>query len=276
MAVFQRAVAFALCVFMLAGCSGKEDPAHRFSGADPLKIGVMAGPEAELMKVAQAKLEKDTGLKSELVEFQDYVTPNLVLAHGTIDVNAFQHKPYLDRMVYERGLKLVPVGKTFVYPLMAYSHKIKSLDELRDHAEIAIPGDDSNRGRALILLDHVGLIKLKNNRKLNATVNDIASNPKFLEFVELEAQQLPHALRHVDLGFVNGTYAAAAKLTSDMAVLVEGKDSPYVNLIVASEGHENDPRIAVLVAAYQSREVEEKASELYGDKAIKGWYDLDE
>ncbi|MDD7805094.1 MAG: MetQ/NlpA family ABC transporter substrate-binding protein [Endozoicomonas sp. (ex Botrylloides leachii)] len=262
--IFMSAV-LATVFLLLAGCSGQEkDPV--------LKVGVMAGPEADLMQVAIKQLKKNTGIKAKLVEFSDYVAPNMALTDGSIDVNAFQHRPYLDSMIKERGLKLAVVGNTFLYPIGAYSKKIKNIAELKHGAIIAIPNDPSNEGRTLMLLDHEGLITLKDSHDLEATPADIIKNPKDLHFKELDAAQLPRSLDDVDLAFINSTYAVpAGLLPSRDALLLEGSKSAYVNLIVSREDNKTDPRIIALVHAYHSEAVKKKAEELFHGSAIPGW-----
>ena len=251
---------------MLTGCGGSD------SADDTLKVGVMAGPEADVMKVAAANAEADYGVKVELVEFSDYISPNMALADGSIDANAFQHRPYLDSMVEDRGFQLAVVGNTFVYPIGAYSNKISDISELQDGAKVAIPNDPSNEGRTLILMHKKGLITLKDVSNLEATPKDIIENPKHLNFIELDAAQLPRSMDDVDLAFINSTYSVAAGLlpTRD-ALLVEGKDSPYVNIIVSREDNKDDERITKLVKAYQTESVEAKAEELFKGGAVAGW-----
>ena len=251
---------------LLAGCGGSD------SADAPLKVGVMAGPEADVMKVAADIAEKEHGVKVELVEFSDYISPNVALADGSIAANAFQHRPYLDSMVTDRGFKLAVVGNTFVYPIGAYSKTLKSIDDLKAGAKIAIPNDPSNEGRTLILLDSTGLIKLKDVANLEATPADIIENPKNLQFIELDAAQLPRSLDDVDLAFINSTYSVpAGLLPSRDALLVEGKDSPYVNIIVSREDNKTDERVLKLVESYQTEAVEQKAKELFKGSAVPGW-----
>ncbi|WP_281647096.1 MetQ/NlpA family lipoprotein [Parendozoicomonas sp. Alg238-R29] len=261
----------AASALILAGCGSDDSTAPKIDETAPLKVGVMSGPEADVMKAALDKAKADSGLEAELVEFQDYITPNVALSDGSIDVNAFQHKPYLDSMINDRGLKLAAVANTFVYPIAAYSDKLESLEQLADGGKVAIPNDPSNEGRTLILLHHTGLIKLKDVNDLNATPRDIVENPKGLEFIELEAPQLPRSLPDVDLAFVNNTYAIPAGLTPEKALLVEGKESPYVNLMVSRIDNKDDPRIVKLVTAYQSEVVEQTAHDLFKGGAVKGW-----
>lgn len=165
----------------VAGCGQDEkDPNH-------IKVGVIVGAEQQVAEVAQKVAKEKYGLDVELVTFNDYVLPNEALSKGDIDANAFQHKPYLDQQIKDRGYKLVSVGKTFVYPIAGYSKKIKSLDELKDGSQVAVPNDPTNLGRSLLLLQKVGLIKLKDGVGLLPTSLDIVENPKNLKIVELEA-----------------------------------------------------------------------------------------
>ena len=214
------------------------------------------------------------GLDVELVTFNDYVLPNEALSKGDIDVNAFQHKPYLDQQIKDRGYKLVPVGNSFVYPIAGYSKKIKSLDELQNGAQVAIPNDPTNLGRSLLLLQKVGLIKLKDGVGLLPTSLDIVENPKNLKIVELEAPQLPRSLddQQIALAVINTTYASQIGLTpAKDGIFVEDKDSPYVNLIVSREDNKDAENVKKFVQAYQSDEVAEAANKIFNGGAVKGW-----
>lgn len=251
---------------LLAGC-------NRDKAKDQvLKVGVIAGPETEVMQVALKQAEQQFGLKSKLIQFNDYITPNIALFDKSIDVNAYQHQPYLDDANQSRHYNLVSVGKTFLYPLGAYSKKIKNTDQLSERAKIAIPNDPSNESRALHLLQKAGLITLKDPNSMTATPEDIVHNPKELIFTALDAAQLPRSLDDVELAVINSTYAVAAGYLPDKdALLLESGDSPYVNLIVARSKDENDPRIKQLVEAFQSQPVIDKVRELFKGAAIAGW-----
>lgn len=251
---------------LLTGCGQSSDE------NSPLKVGVMAGPETDVMKVAVEIAKRDHNVDVQLIEFSDYVSPNVALADGSIDANAFQHRPYLDSMVRDRGFELVAVGNTFVYPIAAFSKRIKDISELKDGATIAIPNDPSNEGRTLILLDQQGFIKLKDINNLEATPADIAENPRNFKFIELDAAQLPRSLDDVDLAFINNTYSVpAGYIPARHGLLVEGKDSPYVNIIVSRENNKEDPRIAALVKSYQTEAVEAKGEELFKGSSVAGW-----
>ena len=252
----------------LVGCGQDEkDPNH-------IKVGVIVGAEQQVAEVAQKVAKEKYGLDVELVTFNDYVLPNEALSKGDIDVNAFQHKPYLDQQIKDRGYKLVAVGNTFVYPIAGYSKKIKSLDELQPGSQIAVPNDPTNLGRSLLLLQQVGLIKLKDGVGLLPTSLDIVENPKNLKIVELEAPQLPRSLddAQIALAVINTTYASQIGLTpAKDGIFVEGKESPYVNLIVAREDNKDAENVKKFVQAYQSDEVYEAANKIFNGGAVKGW-----
>ncbi|MBD2813855.1 MetQ/NlpA family lipoprotein [Xenorhabdus sp. Flor] len=252
----------------LAGCGQEQrDPNH-------IKVGVIAGPELQVAEVAKQVAKEKYGLDVELTTFNDYVLPNESLSKGDIDVNVFQHKPYLDQQTKERNYKLAIVGNSFIYPMAAYSKKIKSLDELQNGSQIAIPNDPTNQGRALLLLQKQGLIKLKDGVGLLPTVLDITSNPKQLDIVQLEAPQLPRSLddQKIALALINNTYAGQIGLTPEQdGIFVEDKNSPYVNIIVSREDNKDAENVQKFVKAYQSPEVDQEAQKVFKGGAIKGW-----
>ena len=254
-----------LSALLISGCGKSEQDNH-------IKVGAIAGTEAQVVEVAKKVAKEKFGLEVEIVSFSDYVTPNVALNDGSIDVNAFQHKPYLDAQIKDRGYKITAVGNTFVYPIAGYSSKIKSLADLKSGSQIAVPNDPTNLGRSLLLLQKQGLIKLKADVGLNGTVLDIVENPKQLKIVELEAAQLPRSLDDVDLAIINTTYASQINLlpTRD-GLFVEDKDSPYVNLIAAREADKETQKVKQFVQAYQSEEVYKAAQELFHGGVIKGW-----
>lgn len=193
----------------------------------------MAGAEAQVAEVAAKVAKEQYGLDVELVTFTDYVTPNAALDDGSIDLNAFQHKPYLDQQVADRGYKIEIAGNSFVYPIAGYSKQVTSVDQIEDGARIAVPNDPTNLGRSLLLLQQQGLITLREDAGLAATVRDITANPKNITIVELDAAQLPRSLDDVALSVINTTYASSINLVPEKdGIFVEDKESPYVNLIV--------------------------------------------
>ncbi len=262
------AVAGLASALVLTGC-GEEEAKIDLS---KVKIGVIAGAEEQVAEVA-VKVAKDKyGLDVELVTFSDYVTPNAALDEGSIDANAFQHKPYLDQQVTDRGYKFAIAGNTFVYPIAAYSNKVKNVSELQEGAQIAVPNDPTNLGRSLLLLEQQGLLTLKEGAGLKATVLDIVGNPKNFEIVELEAAQLPRSLEDVDLAVINNSFAATVGLSpSKDGVFVEDKESPYVNLIVSRSDNVTAENVTKFVKAYQSDEVNAAAQKIFDGGVVKGW-----
>jgi len=260
---------FAIALSLFTACSGskKEDPHH-------IRVGVSSGPEFALAEAAKKVAKEKYGLEVELVSFNDYVVPNEALNQGDIDVNAFQHLPYLEEQSKQRGYKLAVVGKTFLYPIAAYSKKIKSLSELKPGSTIAIPNDPTNGGRSLLLLQKNGLLTLKQGAGLLPKVTDIESNPKNFKIVELEAPQLPRVLddQEVTIAIINNNFSAQAGLQpSRDALFVESTDSPYVNLIVSREDNKTVEKVLQFVKAYQSAEVEKAAADQFKGGALKGW-----
>ena len=220
-----------------------------------LKIGVTAGPHAQIFEQVKKIAEKD-GLKIQIVEFSDYVQPNAALAAGDLDANSYQHKPYLDQQIKDRGYKFTHVGYTVNFPIGIYSKKVKKLDELKEGAKFGIPNDPTNGGRVLLVLQDQGLIKLKPEAGLKATPLDVVSNPKKLKFVELDAAQLPRSLDDLDASAINTNYALSAGLSPAKDVIAqESAKSPYVNLLAVREQDKNQPWVAKLVKAYQSEPV---------------------
>lgn len=221
----------------------------------PLKIGVTGGPHAQIFEVVKKVAEKD-GLKIQVIEFSDYVQPNAALASGDLDANSYQHKPYLDQQVKDRGYKFVSAGYTVNFPIGIYSKKIKSLNDLKQGAKFGIPNDPTNGGRVLLVLQEKGLIKLRPEAGLKATPLDVIDNPKKIKFVELDAAQLPRSLDDLDASAINTNFALSAGLNPGKdAIAQEGAKSPYVNLIAVREADKDKPWVSKLVKAYQSEEV---------------------
>lgn len=251
------AAAASICLFA-AGCGNSSDSASSSSSKDANKeitVGVTPGFHADVMEQVKKEAAKQ-GILIKVIEFSDYVTPDVALSNKEIDMNSYQHKPYMDNMVKDKGLKLVSIGQTVVAPIGLYSHKIKSLDELKDGAVVAIPNDPTNGARALLLLQQAGLIKLKNGNSVDASVTDITENPKNLQFVELDAAQIPRSLDDTDLACVNTNYAIPAGLNPQKdSILVESKDSPYANVMAVRQGDENNETYKKVLAIYQSEPI---------------------
>ncbi len=228
-----------------------------------IKVAATPVPHAEILAVVKPILEKE-GVDLEIVQMTDYVRPNLALDEKDVDANYMQHKPYLDDFVQKRGLKLTSIANVHVEPMGIYSKKITSLNDVGDGATVTIPNDATNGGRALLLLQKAGLLKLKDNAGVAATVNDIVDNPKNLKITALEAPQLPRTLNDATLAVINTNFAMEANLvpTKD-ALFIEQKDSPYANILVVRSGDENRPEIVKLKQALTSPEVKKFIEEKY-------------
>lgn len=264
----HKIFALALAIITLSACNKKE------SNPNILRVGIATGPEQNLAEDAKKVAKEKYGLDVELVSFNDYVVPNEALNQGDVDINVFQHLPYLEEQSKQRGYKLAVIGKTFVFPIVAYSKKIKSVSELQPGQTIVIPNDPTNGGRSLLLLQKQGIIKLKDGIGLLPKVTDIISNPKNLKILELEAPQIPRVLedKEVALAIINNNFAAQAGLDPEKeGLFTEDKDSPYANLIVAREDNKNDDKIKKFVKAYQSPEVESSAKQTFKGGAVKAW-----
>jgi len=202
--------------------------------AGEISVAATPVPHAQILEFVKPALAEQ-GVELKIRVFTDYVQPNLQVEQGNIDANFFQHQPYLDEFNKSRGTDLISIAKIHIEPFAAYSQKIKDLNELPQGATVAIPNDATNGGRALLLLDKVGVIRLKDNSNIAATPRDIVDNPKNIKVRELEAATLPRVLSQVDLALINTNYALEAGLNplSD-ALAIEGSDSPYVNILVVS------------------------------------------
>ena len=237
----------------------------------PLKIGVTAGPHAQIFEQVKKIAEKD-GLKIQVIEFSDYVQPNAALAAGDLDANSYQHKPYLDQQIADRGYKFSPVGYTVNFPIGIYSKKVKSLKDLPEGAKVGIPNDPTNGGRVLLVLQDQGLIQLRPDAGLKATPLDVVGNPKKLKFVELDAAHLPRSLDDLDASAINTNYALSAGLNPGKdAIARESAKSPYVNLIAVRTADKDKPWVAKLVKAYQSDAVRQFIQTEFKGSVVPGF-----
>jgi len=222
-----------------------------------LKVGASPVPHAEILRVVAPTLEKQ-GIALRIVEFQDYVQPNLALDAGELDANYFQHIPYLESFSRERNLKLTYTAKVHIEPLGLYPGKAKSLKGLKEGTTIAIPNDPTNGGRALLLLQAAEILGVRKEAGIKPTVQDIIQNPKKLKIVELEAAQLPRSLPDVDAAVINGNYAIQAGLNPVKdSLLLENADSPYVNVLAVRIRDRERPALKGLAAALTGKEVRE-------------------
>jgi D-methionine transport system substrate-binding protein len=238
---------------------------------DAIKVGVTGGPHAQIMEVVKTVAAKN-GLNIKIVEFSDYVQPNAALAGGDLDANSYQHDPYLQAQVKDRGYKLIRIADTVTYPMGIYSKKVKTLAELRPGAKIAVPNDPTNGGRALLLLQKQGLLKLRADAGLKATPLDIVENARKLKIVELDAAQIPRSLNDVDAAAINTNFAMEAGLKPKQdAIAIEDPKGPYVNIIAIREADKNKPWVAKLVSAYHSPEVKQFVESKFGGAVITAW-----
>lgn len=253
----------------LAACGSKKETAGSDAGSAAsgenvtLTVGASPVPHAEILNVIKPILEKE-GVTLIVKEFNDYIQPNVQLYEKQLDANFYQHTPYLDQFNKERGYDLVKAGGVHLEPIGAYSKKIKSADELKDGATVAIPNDATNGGRALLLLAANNVIKLKDGTGVEATVKDVTDNPKNLKFKELEAAMLPRVLDEVNLAVINTNFALEAKLDpAKDALFIEGKDSPYVNILVTRPDNKDSDAIRKLAKALNSDEVKAFINDQY-------------
>ena len=241
------------------------------ASAETIKIGVTGGPHAEIMEAVKTEAAK-SGLDLKIVEFSDYIQPNAALAQGDLDANSYQHQPFLDQQIADRGYKIVPVAKTVVFPMGIYSKKVKSLADLPVGAQIGIPNDPTNGGRALLLLEQAGVFKLDPTKGIKASPLDIVSNPKKVKIVEIEAPQLPRTLDDLAASAINTNYALTAGLTpSKDAIILDGADSAYVNVLAVQIKDKDKPGVQKLIAAYHSDAVKAFIDTKYQKAAIPAW-----
>ena len=278
----------ALTVGLLAGCAGggasstpapetttpaETAPAETASseGAVTLKVGASPTPHAEILAVVKDLLAEE-GITLEIVEFTDYIQPNLAVEEGEIDANYFQHITYMNNFNAENGTHLASVAEIHYEPFGLYAGTTASLDELQDGATIGVPNDPTNGGRALLLLQEQGLITLKEDVGLEPTVLDIAENPHNYQIEELEAAQLPRSLDRLDLAVIHGNYAIQAGLNVADALAIESAEgtagTAYVNVLAVAEDRVDDPAIQALANALKSDEVKTFIDETYGGAVV--------
>ena len=259
-----------LAIGTLTGCGSTDKKAEGSTGSTDskvIKVAASATPHAEILEEAKPLLEKE-GYDLEVTVFDDYVQPNEVVDSGDFDANYFQHAPYMEQFNKEKGTKLVDAGDIHYEPFGIYPGTKKSLDEIADGDEIAVPNDTTNEARALLLLQDNGIIKLKDGAGINATVNDIAENPHNVKIVELEAAQVARVVDETAFVVLNGNYALAAGFSVGKdALAYEKSDSEaaktYVNVIAVKEGNENSAKIKALVDVLKSDDVKKYINDTY-------------
>ena len=273
--VFALIAALAFSALALAGCGSQQSASSgassAASGAKTLKVGATAVPHAEILEAAKPLLEKE-GYTLEVKEFTDYVQPNTVTEEGEVDANYFQHITYLNNFNEEKGTHLVSVADVHYEPFGLYPGKTKSLDALADGATVAVPNDATNEARALLLLQDAGLITLKDDAGINATTNDIVSNPKNLQLKEVEAATVPNIVADVDIACINGNYAIPAGFKTTDALATESATSlaaeAYANVLVVKDGNQDSDKIKALVKALTSDEVRTYINDTYAGAVV--------
>ncbi|GAB6108097.1 MetQ/NlpA family ABC transporter substrate-binding protein [Fusibacter bizertensis] len=251
-----------LAISAFSGCAKKE------TEENILKVGATPVPHSEILEFIKPILAAE-GITLEIVEFTDYVTPNLALNEGEIDANFFQHVPYMESFMAEHNIELASAGIVHIEPLGLYSVKFTDAASIPKGATIAIPNDPTNEGRSLLLLQANGLIKLKTGTALDATEADVIENPLGLIFKPIDAAQLPRTLEDVDGAVINTNYALEAKLNPvDNAILIEGADSPYANIVTVRPADVENANIQKLMKALQSDEVKNFINEKYNGAVV--------
>ncbi|VWL85778.1 MetQ/NlpA family ABC transporter substrate-binding protein [Oceanivirga miroungae] len=254
----------ALFSLLLVACSNDRN--------DKLVIGVSPIPHEEIVSLIKDDLKKD-GIDLEIVVFNDYVQPNLALKDKSLDANFFQHVPYMEEFGKKNDIDMVSAGTVHVEPLKIYSSKVKSISELDKlkTVSILIPNDPTNRGRSLILLETAGILKLKDSKKLDSGLEDIKSIDKKYVITELNSEQIGPRLDEVELAVINTNNALASKITKDKAVFVEGKESPYANIVTVLRGNENTEKIKKLMKHLQSQKVKEFINSKYNGEVVEAF-----
>ena len=269
-----------LALGLLAGCGSNGGGAAATptpaTGGDPaqavtLKIGASPAPHEEILQVVKEILAGQ-GITLEIVEFTDYIQPNEAVESGDIDANYFQHITYMNNFNAEQGTHLASVAEIHYEPMGIYAGRVASLTGLPDGAEIGVPNDPTNGGRALLLLQEQGLITLPEDAGLKPTVLDIVDNPHNFKITEMEAAQLPRSLDSLDVAVVNGNYAIQAGLKMSDALAIESAEgtagTAYVNVLTVKEGRENETAIQALAEAMKSQQVKDYITETYGGAVV--------
>ena len=265
----------AVLAFGLAGCGAQSASSDKSAGSSDDKtitVAATPSPHAEILNDAVKPLLEKEGYTLEVKEFTDYVQPNTVTEEGEVDANYFQHITYLNNFNEEKGTHLVSVADVHYEPFGLYPGKTKSLDALADGATVAVPNDATNEARALLLLQDAGLITLKDDAGINATTNDIVSDPKNLQLKEVEAATVPNIVADVDIACINGNYAIPAGFKTADALATESATSlaaeAYANVLVVKDGNQDSDKIKALVKALTSDEVRTYINDTYAGAVV--------
>lgn len=266
------AVALALTTVLTISTACKSSKSSKSNNEKVIKIAASPTPHAEILEQVKDDL-KDLGYELEIVEYQDYIQPNEVVESGEFDANFFQHQPYLDDYNKENGTSLVSVAKIHFEPLGIYPGKSDSLDDIKKGTTIAIPNDTTNEARALLLLEANGLIKLKDDAGLSATVNDILENKYEIDFEELEAAQISRVADEFDFVVLNGNYALDAGFSVANDALAKEEESSdaalaYANIIAVKAGNEDSEKIKALISVLTSYDIKEYINSTYDGAVV--------
>lgn len=272
----KLALIFAVvAAFVISGCGDSAESSTDKSAVDSsnkgdlvvLKVGATPNPHARILENIKDDLKAE-GIDLQIVEFSDYVLPNIALNDGELDANFHQHQPYLDKFSEDRKLDLKSIAKIHIEPIGFYSKKIQEISALKDGATIAIPNDPSNGGRALILLNDNEIIKLKDASNLFATEMDIAKNPKKLKIKPVDAAMLPKVINDVDGAVINGNYALQAGMSAKEAIFLEDSRSPYANILVVRSKDIENPNLLKLKNALTSEKTKKFLEENYKGEVV--------
>lgn len=260
-----------LLIGILSACGSKDTETGKALNDKKIVVGVTAGPHEQVVnKVKEIAAKED--LEIEVKVFSEYILPNTSLAEGSLDINSFQTLPFLEKVNSDRELNLAEVAKTILLPMGIYSDKHDSIDAIPDGATFGLPNDPSNGARALIVLEAAGAIKLKDGNKTTATVLDVVENPKNIEFIELEASQLPKQLIELDFAAINTNFILAAGMDPIKdSIYLESASSPFVNYIVVRDENKEDAVVKKFIEIYQSEEVKNFIQEEFDGTIIPGW-----
>jgi D-methionine transport system substrate-binding protein len=261
----------ALLLSVITACGSSESGSSEALSEDKLVVGVTAGPHEQILEKVKEVAAKD-GLEIEIEVFTEYVMPNVALDESDLDVNSFQHKPYLEQFKKDRGLDLTDIATTVNFPMGIYSTGIKDIKDLKNGDKVGLPNDPTNGARSLQLFELAGLIKLKEGAGANATLKDIEENEKNLEFIELEASQIPRQLEELAAAAINTNFAVEfGFVPTEDSIFIEPGDSPWVNTLVVRTENKDDPVLKKLIKAYHSDEVKQFIDETFEGSVVPSW-----
>lgn len=260
-----------IALFTLSGCNQANENEDKV-----IKVAATSSPAAEILEAAREDVEKE-GYTLEIIEFDDFITPNTSLSNDEVDANLFQHQPFLAQYNEDNNESLQAVGSVHFIPIGLYSNNTTdpnenfSIEDINENAEIAVPDDPTNEARALQLLASIGIIELKQDAGLNATISDIVGNPKNVSIIEIKAENIPSVLEDVDYAVVNGNYALSSKI-SEKAIILESADSDAAKrnavVLATKQDNVNSDKSKILINALQSDKVKKYINDTYNNLVI--------